>query len=134
MLISMDERRTGASPSSPQGADDAPGIPWEAGEEDYPFAALPGEAALEYFQRWLDHAGYARVERDGARYVHETDVANVVNHITADVGLLRARLDQFGDRVVTSADHAATVEGIEGAIAQLGDALAMMRNGDQTKR
>lgn len=110
-----------------QDDEDGPGIPWEAGEEDYPFAAMPGEAALAYFERWLEDAEYARIERDGARYVHETDVTNVVNHITADVSLLRARLDQFGDRVVTSANHAATVERIEQAVAQLDDALAIIR-------
>ncbi len=130
----MTDRTSGRSSTADQGDGGALGIPWEAGEEDYPFAALPGEAALEYFQRWLDDAGYARIERGGARYVHETDVMNVVNHITADVSLLRARLDQFGDRVVTSADHAATVERLERAVAQLHDALAIIRDGDQRKR
>lgn len=129
----MTERPSDARSTAHPAIDTAPGIPWEAGEEDYPFTALPGEAALEYFQRWLDDAAYARIERDGARYVHEADVANVVNHITADVGLLRARLDRFGDRVVTSADHAATVELIERAIAQLDDALAVLRGGDQRR-
>lgn len=126
----MSERTTARSPTGHHDADAAPGIPWEAGEEDYPFAAVAGETALEYFERWLEEAGYSRIEQDGARYVHETDVKNVVNHITADVNLLRARLDQFGDRVVTSADHAATVERIERAIGQLKDALATMRDGD----
>jgi arginase family enzyme len=129
----MTEHTSAGSRAANQGHEDGPGIPWEAGEEDYPFAAMPGEAALEYFQRWLQDAGYARVERNGARYVHETDVTNVVNHITADVSLLRARLDQFGDRVVTSADHAATVERIERALAQLDDALAIIRGGDHQK-
>ena len=86
----MNERPAARSSTASQGDGDELGIPWEAGEEDYPFAALPGEAALEYFQRWLDDAGYARIERGGARYLHETDVTNVVNHITADVSLLRA--------------------------------------------
>ena len=130
----MNERPSARISTANPGDGDALGIPWEAGEEDYPFAALPGEAALEYFQRWLDEAGYARIEHGGATYVHETDVTNVVNHITADVSLLRARLDQFGDRVVTSADHAATVERIERAIAELNDALAIIREGDQPKR
>ena len=130
----MDERPPARSSTANQGDGDALGIRWEAGEEDYPFTALPGESALEYFQRWLDDAGYARIERGGARYVHETDVTNVINNITADVSLLRARLDQFGDRVVTSADHAATVESIERAVAQLNDALAIIRDGDQQKR
>ena len=40
----------------------APGINWEPGEEDYPFAAVPGETALDFFGRWLDHAPYARIE------------------------------------------------------------------------
>ena len=130
----MTERTSGRSSTANQRDGDALGIPWEAGEEDYPFAALPGEAALEYFQRWLDEAGYARIERGGARYVHETDVTNVVNHITADVSLLRARLDQFGDRVVTSAENAATIDRIERAVAQLNEALAIIRDGDQQKR
>lgn len=102
--------------------DGAPGITWEPGEEDYPFAARPGESALKYFRRWLDEAPYARVEHAGYRYVHEVDVMNVVNHITADVGLLRGRLDEYGDQVVTAADYAAIVQRIEGAIALLRDA------------
>ena len=129
----MTEHTSARRSTARDGDENAPGIPWEAGEEDYPFAAMPGEAALAYFQRWLEDAGYARIERDGARYVHETDVTNVVNHITADVALLRGRLDQFGDRVVTAADHASTVERIERAIADLHDALATMRDGDQEK-
>ena len=129
----MTEPTSGRSSTTNQGNGDAPGIPWEAGEEDYPFGALPGEAALEYFQRWLDQGGYARIERGGVRYVHETDVTNVINHITADVSLLRARLDQFGDRVVTSADHTATVDRIDRAVAQLNEALAIIRDGDQQK-
>lgn len=104
-----------------------PGIGWEPGEEDYPFPALPGEAALDYFARWLDQAGYARIERGGARYIHETDIENVLNHITADVGLLRARLVPFGDRVVTAADYAATIERIEQAVAELHGALDTLR-------
>ena len=99
--------------------DGAPGIAWEPGEEDYPFAARPGESALKYFARWLDEAGYARVGHAGQRYVHEVDVMNVVNHITADVGLLRARLDEYGDQVVTAADYTAVIQRIEGAIALL---------------
>ena len=130
----MTERTSARSSTANEGDGDALGIPWEAGEEDYPFAALPGEAALEYFQRWLEEAGYARIERGGARYVHETDVSNVVNHITADVNLLRARLDQFGDRVVTAADNVATLDRIEQAVARLNEALALIRDGDQQKR
>ena len=101
--------------------DGAPGIAWEPGEEDYPFAARPGESALKYFERWLDEAGYARVEHAGQRYLHEVDVMNVVNHITADVGLLRGRLDEYGDQIVTAADYAAIIERIESAIALLRD-------------
>ena len=83
----------------PRGARDdaidgmAAGINWEPGEEDYPFAAIPGETALDYFARWLDQA---RLRPDRAAAASGTstraDVANVLNHITADVGLLRARL------------------------------------------
>jgi hypothetical protein len=108
---------------SPPDTGGGPGIIWEPGEEDYPFPAKAGETALDYFERWLDGAAYARVERHGARFIHEADVANLLNHITADVGLLRARLGRFGDRVVTADEHAATVSRIEVAMAQLREAL-----------
>ncbi|HEX9550706.1 MAG TPA: hypothetical protein VF971_06400 [Candidatus Limnocylindrales bacterium] len=104
-----------------------PGVIWEPGDEDYPFAAIPGETALDFFARWLEEAGYARVERNGVRYLHEADVANVINHITADVGLLRARLGPFGDRVVTAAEHGEVIERIEHALAELGEALNTLR-------
>ncbi len=106
----------------------APGISWEPGEEDYPFAALPGESALDYFGRWLEGSGYARIERDGIRYIHEEDIANVVNHITADVALLRARLGPFGDKVVTAETYGQAIERIEQAVAYLGMALDTLRN------
>ena len=96
-----------------------PGIRWEPGDEDYPFAALPGESALDYLRRWLDSAGYARVEQDGIRYVHEEDVANLFNHVTADVDLLRARLATFGDHVLVASDHAEAIARVESAIAEL---------------
>jgi hypothetical protein len=107
----------------------APGIAWEPGEEDYPFAARPGESALKYFERWLDEAGYARIEHGGSRYVHEVDVMNVVNHITADVGLLRGRLDEYGDQIVTAADFRAIIQRIEGAITLLRDARMDLDDG-----
>ena len=116
--------------TGPAGATEAAersGIRWEPGDEDYPFAAVPGETALDFFGRWLDQAGYARIERGGARYIHETDVANVLNHVTADVGLLRARLETFGDRVVTAEAYDATVERLERAVAELGEALDTLR-------
>ena len=96
-----------------------PGIRWEPGDEDYPFAAVPGESALDYLRRWLDSAGYARVEQDGIRYVHEEDVANLFNHVTADVDLLRARLATFGDHVLVASDHADAIARVESAIAEL---------------
>ena len=102
---------------------DPAGIEWEAGDEDYPFAAIPGETALDYFARWVDQAGYARVERGGVRYIHETDVANVLNHVTADVGLLRARLEAFGDRVVTAEAFDDTLDRLERAATALRDAI-----------
>ena len=105
-----------------------PGISWEPGEEDYPFVAIPGENALDFFGRWLEEAGYARVERNGVRYIHESDAVNVVNHITADVGLLRARLGPFGDRVVSAEDYGETIERIEHAVAELGEALDTLRD------
>ena len=107
----------------------APGIAWEPGEEDYPFAARPGESALKYFERWLDEADYARIERGGSRYVHEVDVMNVVNHITAEVGLLRGRLDEYGDQIVTAADFRAIIQRIEGAITLLRDARMDLDDG-----
>lgn len=115
-------RSTGA------GKDGEPGINWEAGEEDYPFAAIPGESALDYFGRWLEGAGYARIEREGIRYIHERDIANVVNHITADVGLLQARLGAFGDKVVTAERYGEAIDRIEEALADLSEALATLRN------
>lgn len=102
------------------------GIPWEPGEEDYPFAALPGEQALQYLRRWLDSAGYARIERDGVVFVHETDLINVVNHITADVRLLRARLSQFGDRIIAADQYDPAVAQIETALADITAALASL--------
>jgi len=96
-----------------------PGIRWEPGDEDYPFAAVPGESALDYLRRWLDSAGYARVEQDGVHYVHEEDVANLFNHVTADVDLLRSRLVTFGDHVLVASDHAGTIARVESAIAEL---------------
>ena len=118
---------------SPRGAhvddDDVrgPGIEWEPGDEDYPFPALTGEPALDYLRRWLDTAGYARIERAGARFIHEEDVANLFNHVTADVDLLRSRLEQYGDHVVVANDHAETLRRIEAAIALLSAALDTLR-------
>ena len=106
----------------------SPGIEWEPGDEDYPFPARPGETAVEYFARWLKEAPYASIERQGARYLHETDVTNVLNHITADVALLRARLDEFGDRVLTAADYTATVQRIEEAMTRLAEARATLKH------
>lgn len=113
---------------------DAPGIPWEPGEEDYPFAARRGESALDYFQRWLETADYARLEHRGATYIHAVDVGNVLNHVTADVALLRARLDQFGDRVVTAADYAATLDHVERAMVELRETLAALNDDTRTER
>jgi hypothetical protein len=104
-----------------------PGIQWEPGEEDYPFPGLPGESALDYLHRWLESAGYARIEQAGVRFVHEGDVLNLVNNITADIDLLRARLDAFGDRIVMASEHERTVRQIQNAIAQLNEALATLK-------
>lgn len=124
----MAEDGHATGPGGDTGLADAPGISWEPGEEDYPFQAIAGETALDFFGRWLDEAGYARIERHGVRYLHEADVANVLNHITADVGLLRARLGRFGDRVVTAADYGETIERIEHAVAELDEALSRLRD------
>jgi sugar phosphate isomerase/epimerase len=121
----QDERT--ARPAGGGDAGEPPGIRWEPGDEDYPFAAVPGETALDFLARWLDEAGYARIERGGVRYLHETDVVNLLNHVTADVGLLRARLSTFGDHVVTAEAHDETVDRIERAVAELGQALDTLR-------
>jgi hypothetical protein len=121
----VDRARASGSPNG-IGSDMGPGIAWMPGDEDYPFAAQPGESAFGYFERWLKDAPYARIDRAGAIYVHETDLINVVNHITADVGLLRARLDEFGDYVLTGADQASVVQEIDEAVARLTVALATL--------
>lgn len=100
-----------------------PGIEWEPGDEDYPFPALPGETSIDYLRRWLESAAYARIDDAGARFIHEVDVANLFNHVTADADLLQARLEEFGDHVVVAADHAATIRRIEAAIVELTVAL-----------
>lgn len=100
-----------------------PGIKWEPGDEDYPFPALPRESPIEYLHRWLDSAGYARIEDAGARYIHEVDVANLFNHVTADAALLQARLEEFGDHVLVAADQATMIRRIEAAIVELKVAL-----------
>jgi hypothetical protein len=105
----------------------APGIQWEPGEEDYPFASLPGESATAFVRRWIESADYAQVERDGTRYIHEVDVENLINHVTADLDLLRARLEQFGDHLVSASDHATTVDRIEAAIDALRGALDVIQ-------
>ena len=104
-----------------------PGIQWEAGEEDYPFPALPGESALDYFRRWLDTAAYARVDQVGIRYIHEEDVANLFNHVTADIDLLRTRLGEFGDLLISATEHEAMVRRLEAAIEGLRDTLDMLQ-------
>ena len=104
-----------------------PGIQWEAGEEDYPFPALPGESALDYFRRWLDTAAYGRVDHVGIRYIHEEDVANLFNHVTADIDLLRTRLGEFGDLLISATEHEAMVRRLEAAIEGLRDTLDMLQ-------
>jgi hypothetical protein len=116
-----------AQPTGPHDIAGSAGIRWEPGDEDYPFPAVAGETALDYFARWLAEAPYARHERDGIRYIHEADVANVLNHVTADVGLLRARLETFGDRVVTADAYDDTVDRLEHAVTELGAALDILR-------
>lgn len=124
----MVDRAPATGSSNGTGPGSGPGIAWLPGDEDYPFVARPGETAVEYFERWLREAPYASIEQNGARYLHETDVTNVLNHITADVGLLQARLDEFGDHVLTAADHKATLQRIDEAIARLGEALAALNH------
>ena len=104
-----------------------PGIQWEPGEEDYPFSALAGESALDYFRRWLDTADFARVDQAGVRYIHEEDVANLFNHVTADIDLLRTRLGEFGDHLISAAEHEAMVRRLEAAIEALRETLDTLR-------
>jgi hypothetical protein len=122
----MVDRRQATDASNGSGPPSGPGIAWFPGDEDYPFVAEPGESAIDYFRRWLREAPYASLERQGVRYLHETDVINVLNHITADVSLLRARLAEFGDHVLTAADRKATVHQIDEAISRLTEALAAL--------
>jgi hypothetical protein len=123
----MAQDEPGAGPGTGDGTGEGPGIRWEPGDEDYPFASVPGETALDFFARWLDEAGYARIERGGVRYIHEADVADLLNHVTADVGLLRARLGTFGDHVVTAEAYDETLDRLERAMAELGEALDTLR-------
>ena len=102
-----------------------PGIQWEAGEEDY-LPALPGESA-RLLRRWLDTAAYARVDQVGIRYIHEEDVANLFNHVTADIDLLRTRLGEFGDLLISATEHEAMVRRLEAAIEGLRDTLDMLQ-------
>lgn len=128
----MVDRAPATGSSNGSGTSSGPGIAWVPGDEDYPFVARPGESAVDYFARWLKEAPYASIERHGARYLHETDVTNVLNHITADIGLLRARLDEFGDRVLTAADYTATIQRIDEAMTRLSEARATLdREGGQ---
>jgi hypothetical protein len=53
--MAQDERT--ASPAGPGDSAVPPGIRWEPGDEDYPFASIPGETALDFFERWLAEAG-----------------------------------------------------------------------------
>ena len=50
-------------------ADEPAGIDWEPGEEDYPFAAIPGETALDYFSP-LARPGGLRPGRARRRPLH----------------------------------------------------------------
>jgi hypothetical protein len=124
----MSDRAPLTGSSNGSGNSSGPGIEWVPGDEDYPFAARPSETAVEYFARWLKEAPYASIERQGARYLHETDVTNVVNHITADVALVRARLDEFGDRVLTAADYTSTIERIDEAMTRLTEVRATLKH------
>jgi hypothetical protein len=118
----IDDGRTGAGTATPE-----PGIAWVPGDEDYPFPAVEGEDALEFFGRWLERAPYARIDRDGVRYLHERDVANLLNHVTADIGLIRRRLDSFGDRVMAADEYDETIQRIEAAVGSLDVALERLR-------
>ena len=80
---------------------------------------MPGESPLDDLRRWLDTAAYARVDHAGVRYIHEEDVTNLFNHVTADIDLLRTRLSEFGDHLISAAEHETSVRRLEAAIEAL---------------
>ncbi len=115
---------------------DSEGIPWIAGDEDYPFAVRPGEDARAYTHRWLADAPYARVVRDTVRYIHETDVANLVNAVTSDPELMQAGLSEWGDRLLRSHERTRLIEMLKAAAAaatRVADVLASDAPSDDTE-
>ena len=108
-----------------------PGIEWEPGEEDDPVPALPDEDAMAFLQRWLDDAAYARLSSGGAKYIHETDVLNLVNHVTADYGLIDRRIAAYGDRIISSRARLAAIEHLDAAISLLEETRRTIEQGGE---
>ena len=54
------------------------------------------------------------MDQVGIRYIHEEDVANLFNHVTADIDLLRTRLGEFGDLLISATEHEAMVRRARG--------------------
>ena len=102
------------------------GIDWLPGDEDYPFPSRAGEDPAGYCRRWLAEAPYARVERDGVRYIHETDVANLVNAITMDLDLLDGSLSVWGERLLRSEERAALGRSLQQILDLAGEALGVI--------
>ncbi len=105
---------------------DPQGIVWMPGDEDYPFPSRRGEDPTKYCQRWLDEAPYARIERDGVRYVHETDVANLVTALTVDLDLLDGSLSVWGERLLRADERAALEESLRKILNLTAQVLAVI--------
>lgn len=100
------------------------GIEWLPGDEDYPFPSLPGEDPVAYCQRWLADAPYARVEREGVRYIHEEDVANLVNAVTIDLEVLDESFSRWGERLLRAAERERLVSSLGRVLDLAREALA----------
>jgi hypothetical protein len=110
------------------------GIDWLPGDEDYPLPSLPGEDAVAYFHRWLAEAPYARIERDGVRYIHETDVANLINAITMDLDLLDRVLSVWGERLLGSDERSLLGRSLQQVLDLTGEALVVIERDRPTER
>ncbi len=102
------------------------GIEWMAGDEDYPFPSLAGEDPIAYSRRWLAEAPYARIERDGVRYIHEEDVANLVNAATIDLELLDQSFSRWGERLLRAAERERLVSALNQIFDVAREALAVL--------
>ncbi len=105
---------------------DRGGIDWLPGDEDYPFPSQEGEDPVRYCQRWLAEAPYAHIERGGIRYIHETDVANLVSAITMDLDLLDVSLSEWGERLLRSDERTALGRTLQQILDLAGEALGVI--------